>query len=352
MALLASGSWLLTSCSKPRAAQPSTESSTASAELLPASSTTSRLETAQASPAHVTQVTMHNVILIERPGFQLRVRWLRGQMHPTRRDVVPSFDQPASFVLNIQDGVVATKLAEISDTLNGGMLRGTPLSKVSLTAQGQQLKLAGTLHKGIPLPVEMISDLSAAPDGRIKLHVVKTRVLKLPVTGLLQSFHVKVGDLVGAKGAPGVQVIDDDLYIDPERMLPAPAIRGKLSDVHIGHKSGDLITVYGNARNEVAQVRQWRNFIRMLGGVVNFGKLTMTHTDLFLIDASDDEWFTFDLANYQEQLVNGNLQMTPEAGLRVFMPDIDKLPRTTANNRINLQWMKNRNLPPPADVVH
>jgi hypothetical protein len=294
---------------------------------------------------------MHNVILNERPGFQLRVRWLRAEMRPTRAGVVPSFDQPGSFFLNIQDGVIATKLAEISNTLNGGMLQGTPLSNIKLAAQGQQLKLTGTLHKAVPLPIEMISDLSAAPDGRIKLHVTKTRVLKLPVTGLLQSFHVKVGDLLGAKGAPGVQAIDDDLFIDPERMLPAPAIRGKLTDVHIGHKSGDLLTVFGNARNEVAQVRQWRNFIRLLGGAVNFGKLTMSHTDLFLIDASDDDWFTFDLAHYQAQLVNGKLQMTPEAGLRIFMPGIDKLPPNTANNRINIQWMKNRNIPPPADVV-
>ena len=296
-------------------------------------------------------MVMHNVILVERPGFQLRVRWLSGFMHPTRPNVVPSFDQPDSFVLDIKDGIVATKLSEISDVLNGGMLKDTPLSHVSLSSQGDQLKLNGTLRKGVPLPIEMLSDVGTSPDGHIKLHVVKMRVLKVPVTGLLQSFHVKVGDLVGAKGAEGVKVVDNDLYIDPKQMLPAPAIRGKLSDAHIGHRTGDLVTVFGDARNEVAQVRQWRNFIRLIGGSVNFGKLTMSHTDLFLIDASDDEWFIFDLANYQEQLVNSTLQLTPDAGLRVFMPDFDKVPRNTANNRINLQWMKNRNLPPPPDVA-
>ncbi len=295
---------------------------------------------------------MHNVILNERPGFQLRVRWLRGQMRPTRPNVIPSFDEPNSFVLNIQDGVVATKLDEISAVMNGGLLKATPLEKVSLAAQGKQLRMNGTLRKGLPLPIEMISDIGAAPDGRIRLHVVKMRLLKLPVTGLLQSFHLRVGDLMGAKGAEGVEVKDDDIYINPERILPAPAIHGKLTDAHIGSKSGDLITVFGEeARPEVQKVREWRNFIRLSGGTIIFGKLTMHHTDLFLIDTADDEWFTFDLMRYQEQLVNGRIQMTPEAGLRVFMPDIEKIPPTAANRAINIEWMKNRNIPPPAELA-
>jgi hypothetical protein len=77
----------------------------------------------------------------------------------------------------------------------------------------------------------------------------------------------------------------------------------------------------------------------------------MKHTDLFLIDSSQDEWFDFDLTRYQEQLVNSRIQMTPQAGLHIFMPDIQKIPSTASNRAINLQWMKNRNLPPPAEVT-
>ncbi|HUI82791.1 MAG TPA: hypothetical protein VL240_01125 [Candidatus Binatia bacterium] len=298
-----------------------------------------------------TKVLMHNVILNERPGFQLRVRWLRGEMRPTHPGITPSFDEPNSFVLDVEAGVVATNLSEISGILNGGLLKGTPLTNISLRDQGTQLKLNGTLHKGIPLPIEMISDVAAAPDGRIRLHVTKMRVLKLPVKGLLQSFHVKVGDLVGANGAEGVQVTNDDIFINPERILPAPAIHGRLTDAHLGSRTGDLITVFGDARPEANQVKQWRNFIRLYGGRLNLGRLTMGPADLFLIDASGDEWFGFDLTRYQEQLVNGRIQMTPQAGLLIFMPDIDKVPRTAANRRINVEWMKNRNIPPPAGVA-
>ncbi len=294
---------------------------------------------------------MHNVILNERPGLQLRVRWLRAEMHPARSGGIPSFDEPSSFVLNIQAGVIATSLADISGILNGGLLKGSPLENVSLAAQGERLKLNGTLHKGVPLPIEMISDVSASPEGRVRLHMVKLRVLKLPVKALVRSFHVNVADLIGAQGATNVKVQGDDIYIDPEQILPAPAIHGDLTDVHIGSKTGDLITVFGDAHPEVKEVKEWRNFIRLEGGTVNLGKLTMAQADIVLIDASQDDWFDFDLTRYEEQLVNGRIQMTPEAGLRIFMPDISKLPSTEANRRINVEWMKNRNLPPPPGLL-
>ncbi len=298
-----------------------------------------------------TTVLMHNVILYEPTGLMLRVRWLRGKMFPTQRGVIPSFDDPHSFVLDIQNGVIALNLADVATVLNKGMLKGSSLQNVSLAAQGKQLKLNGTLHKGIPLPIEMVSDLSATPDGRIHLHVAKLRVLKLPVKGLLKTLNVKLADVVNTKGSSGIELSgEDDIYLNPEQLLPAPHIRGKLTDVHIGNKDGDLVSVFGAARPEVNKVKEWRNFIRLSGGTVNFGKLTMAEADLFLIDNSADEWFNFDLTRYQEQLVNGRIQMTPQAGLRIFMPDINKIPPNAVNRAINLQWMKNRNIPPPADT--
>jgi hypothetical protein len=345
----------LPSCSKPKTPQePASQSKTSSNEKPAATSPhiTPAAEVAPGNPAtSQTKVLMHNVILDERPGLQLRVRWLRGEIRPTRVGTVPSFDEPSSFVLNIQSGIVATSLSDISGILNGGLLQGSPLEKVSLTADGDRLKLKGTLHKGISLPIEMVSEVSAAPDGRVRLHMVTLRVLKLPVKGLVHAFHINVQDLIGAKGATNVQVSGNDIYVDPEKILPAPAIRGKLTDAHIGSKTGDLVTIFGDGRPEANQFKQWRNFIRLYGGTISLGKLTMTQADIIMIDLSSDDWFSFDLTRYQEQLVNGRIQMTPQAGLRIFMPDIEKVPRTAQNQGIITEWMKNRNVPPPATLA-
>ncbi len=113
----------------------------------------------------------------------------------------------------------------------------------------------------------------------------------------------------------------------------------------------DFQQIYGNAQEDVARVEQWRNFIQLHGGTIDFGKLTMRHVDLMMVDLSQDAWFDLDLTNYQDQLVNGYTRMTPEAGLQIFMPSLEQIPADKKNHKISMEWMKHRNMPPPSDVT-
>ena len=110
----------------------------------------------------------------------------------------------------------------------------------------------------------------------------------------------------------------------------------------------DLEEVYGNAQEDVERFEQWRNFLRLNGGTIDFGKLTMHQVDLIMIDISKDPWFDLDLTNYQEQLVNGYTRMTPQAGLQIFMPDRRDI---KPNRNISIEWYKNRNVPPPRSLT-
>lgn len=292
---------------------------------------------------------MHNVLLDESTGLKMRVRWLRGEMQPTRAGIDPSFDDPNTFSLNIEDGVIGVSLSDLANVLNAGLLKGSPLQNVSITAYGKQMKVNGDLHKGISLPVEIISDVGVASNGQICFHIAKLDVLKIPVKGLLKTLRITPGDLIDPKQAKGVQVKGDDVIFDPEQIMPAPKKRGKLTNVHIA--GGNLVEVYGSAKPDVTRVKDWRNFIRLRGGTLDFGKLTMHNVDIVMIDISNDAWFKFDLAHYEEQLVNGYTHITPQAGLQIFMPDIDKIPPSKANRSISLQWVKNRNISPPAAAL-
>jgi hypothetical protein len=42
--------------------------------------------------------------------------------------------------------------------------------------------------------------------------------------------------------------------------------------------------------------------------------------------------------------------MTAQAGLEIFMPDLDELKPQHIPQSISKEWLKNRNLPPPPDV--
>jgi hypothetical protein len=300
------------------------------------------------SPA-ITAVYAHNLMLRKGPDFRIYVRWLRGNMVRSRRDVNPSFDDPESFLLEIKTGVIRTNIGDIGNFINAGDLKDSPLKNISLVADRDRIKLHGTLHKLVSMPIELLGNVAAAPDNRIQVHVTKLSVLKIPLKGLLGGLHVTVSDLFHPTRLPGIDVSGNDIFFDTLKLLPPPHIHGQLTKVRV--ISPDVEAVYGNAEEDVTRVEQWRNFLRLNDGTIDFGKLTMHHVDLTMIDLSNDAWFDLDLNNYQNQLVNGYTRMTPEAGLLIFMPDLDSLPKTRGGQDISMEWLKHRNLPPPPDIV-
>lgn len=291
-----------------------------------------------------TAVYVHNLMLRKGPDFRIYVPWLRGNMVRTRRDVNPTFDDPESFFLEIKTGVIRANIGDIGNFLNVGGVADSPLRNITLLADDDHIKLKGTLHKLISMPVELLGSVAATPDNRIQVHVTKLSILKIPLKGLLGGFQISVSDLFHPKGIPGIEVSGNDIFFDTLKLLPPPHIHGQLTKVRV--VTPDIEEVYGNAEEAVTRVEQWRNFLRLNDGTIDFGKLTMHHADLTMVDLSNDAWFDLDLNNYQNQLVNGYTRMTPEAGLQIFMPDLDNLPKNNGSRNISMEWLKHRNLPP------
>ena len=296
-----------------------------------------------------TAVYAHNLMLRKGPDFRIYVRWLRGDLVRTRQNVNPTFDDPESFRLDVKTGVIRANIGDIGNFLNAGGVANSPLRDITLLAEDDHIKLKGTLHKLISMPVELLGSVAATPDNRIQVHVTKLSVLKVPLKGLLGGLNIGVSDLFHPKGIPGIEVSGNDIFFDTLKLLPPPHIHGQLTKVRV--VTPDIEEVYGNAEEAVTRFEQWRNFLRLNDGTIDFGKLTMHHVDITMVDLSDDAWFDLDLNNYQNQLVNGYTRMTPEAGLQIFMPDLDNLPKNKGNQNISMEWLKHRNLPPPPEIT-
>ena len=146
----------------------------------------------------------------------------------TRHGVNPTFDDPESFNLEIKTGVVRANIGDIGNFLNAGGVANSPLKNITLLADGDQIKLKGTLHKLISFPVEVKGTIAAASDNRIQMHVTKINVLKIPFKGLLGGLHIEVSDLVNAKGIPGIQISGNDIFFDTLKLLPPPHIHGAI----------------------------------------------------------------------------------------------------------------------------
>jgi len=171
----------------------------------------SAVDTPSADDIAPTLVYARNLLLRKGPNFRIYIRWIRGQMVRTRRQVNPSFDDPESFILQIQKGVIHANIGDISNYLNASSPTNAPLKNISIQPEGYQLKLHGTIHKIVRLTIELVGTLSPTPDGRVQFHVTKLNVLKIPLKGLLGGFHVELADLVHASNIPGVQIVDNDI---------------------------------------------------------------------------------------------------------------------------------------------
>jgi hypothetical protein len=271
-----------------------------------------------------TQVEMKNVDFHVDESIVLHVKTLHGALVTTKRASPVSFDDKRSFLIQIDAGEVGISTSALSDLMNRYVFAydNAPHKNIQITAEGDRLKQRGTLHKGVDVPFEVEGTLEATPDGLIRLHTKSIHSAHLPVKGLLDLFGVKVARLVNVNEARGVKIEKDDFILYPDRLIPSPQIRGIVRAVRI---EGDrIIQTYGDSR-DVKPLSppepKAANYMYFRGGTLHFGKLTMTDSDLQIVDADPKDPFDFFLDRYNQQLVAGYSKNTPNYGLIVSMPD-------------------------------
>jgi hypothetical protein len=269
------------------------------------------------------EVQMRNVNLHLDQSIVLEIRDLQGQMIPTTGTKPVTLDDVTSFVTRIDSAEIALSARSLEDLLNRYVFAypGAPLKKIAITMEQGRLKQRGVMHKGIDLPFEVEGKLDVTVDGEIRFHVDKVSSAHIPFKGLMHLFREDLSKIINLERERGVTLVGDDILLNPSRMLPPPRIEGRVTAVRI---EGDRIVQAFRFRNTKALVPPYRarNYIYHKGGVLRFGKLTMTDADLEVIDQSPSTPFDFSLPDYNRQLVAGYSKNTPTNGLLVFMPDL------------------------------
>src|SRR6476660_5311216 len=125
---------------------------------------------------------MRNVHFVVDPQVILEVRELHGRLAPTRKGAIPIFDDPKSFRIEIDRATTALSTASLGALLNRYTFNypGAPLKNIEVSVHDGKLRQKGTLHKGADVPFEMDGELSALPDGRLKVHPTALKVAGLP----------------------------------------------------------------------------------------------------------------------------------------------------------------------------
>jgi hypothetical protein len=277
---------------------------------------------------------MKDVLLHVDDGIVLQVDRLRGEMISTRPGKPPVFDDQRSYTLRVSGGEMGMDMASLTALMNRHIFayEGAPLDDITVEVDGTRLKQKGKLHKGITMPFTLEATVSASSDGRIRMHTESVKALGIPAKKLMEIFGLSVDDVVKIKERRGVEIVDDDILIEPGRVLPPPEMQGRLSRVEVVGQMLRL-TFSTPGRDVRAPLTppdaKAAHYVYFSGGEIRFGKLLMHDADLQLIDADEKDPFDFFPARYVTQLVAGYSKNTPSGGLRTFMPDFGDITPST-----------------------
>jgi hypothetical protein len=273
------------------------------------------------------EVEMRNVDLHLTPHIGVHIRHLRGRFVAVGSHQAPSLDDPRSYRITVDTGEVAVDLASLNALMSRALGEGgSNVRNVQISIDEGGLRQKGVVKRGISVPFDVKASVATAPDGRIRIRSESVKGFGLPVNPLLKAFGIEMDDLLRVEPGRGVRVEGNDLLLDPSRLLPPPAMDGKITAVRIERDM--LVQSFGSGERQPMSPRATaKNYIYWRGGRLAFGKLTMTETDLELVDLDPRDPFDFSVDHWNEQLVAGYSKMTAERGLKAHMADYNDLPR-------------------------
>jgi len=281
--------------------------------------------TVEASKPSV-EVDMRNVDLHITPQIELQVRHLRGRFVAVGARTAPYLDDPSSYTVAVDTGEVAVDLPSLNAIVNRALERArSNVRRVEISVDDTgQIRQKGVVKKGINVPFDMKASVGVTPDGLIRIHTESVKGFGVPVNPLLKVLRVKTDDLIRVDPGHGIRVEGNDLLLDVSQLLPPPGFHGRLTAVRVDR--GALIQVFGSgAARPISPAATAKNHIYWRGGQLAFGKLTMTDTDLELVDEDPQDSFDFSVDRWNEQLVAGYSKTTADRGLRAHMPDYNYL---------------------------
>jgi hypothetical protein len=284
-----------------------------------------------ADPARVrTRVSMRRVDFYVDTQVVLHIRHLDGTMRSKEGGPVV-FDDKNSFIITIDTAEVGMTGADLSALLNKYVFgyKGSPLSHLHLRTEGDHVVQTGRMHKGITISFEITAMIDVTPEGLLRLHPIKTKIMGMNGEKLMKFLGLSLEKILDLSGATGATVHGNDIFLDPRKIIPPPEIEGRVVSVRVD--GDEMVQAFGKmephepVRALVPPDTKAPNYMFYKGGTLRFGRLLMLDAEMQIVDLDPEEVFKFDLSRYNAQLVAGYERTLADGGLEVWMRDVDKL---------------------------
>jgi hypothetical protein len=277
-----------------------------------------------------TRVSMRRVNFYVDSEVVLHIHHLDGTMRSKNGGPV-IFDDKSSFTITLDTAEVGMTGDDLTALLNKYVFgyKGSPLSHLHLRTEGDHVVQTGRMHKLATISFEITATMDVTPEGLIRIHPTKTKILGMNGEKLMKFLGLSLEKLLDLRGARGATVRGNDILLDAAKILPPPAIEGRVVSVRVD--GDEVVQTFGKTEPHaplptlVPPDTKVRNYMYYKGGTLRFGRLLMLDAEMQITDLDPEEVFRFDLSRYNAQLVAGYERTLADGGLEVWMRDVDRL---------------------------
>jgi hypothetical protein len=280
------------------------------------------------------RVVMKNVRYRVGPKLAIDVPALDGVKVPMQAGAPIVMDDPTQWSMIIQNGTFSLDAENVASLMNNYVLNypDPPLKNLTAFLSNGRLGMKGTMKKGIDIPFEMEGTPRALANGKIELVPDRIVAAGLPSQGLMKLIGLEMDKMVQVREGRGLAIEGNSIIMDPTKMLPPPAISGKVTNVTVAPDARDgvmkmQINFGGGAqavRDEKLPSPNAPNYIHILGGNVRFVNTFSIFTNLQIVDADPTDLFDFYLAEYGVQMQAGLIVLSPQGWTSSIQPDYTK----------------------------
>src|SRR5688572_7345488 len=276
------------------------------------------------------EVEMSNVNLHMTADITLHVRHLRARFEPVAPRGVAYLDDKTSYTVAVDSGVISIDLASLNALMSQTLADDrSNIDKLTISVDEKgDLRQKGVIDKAVNIPFNVKAGIEATPDGKLRVFTKSVTGFGVPMKPLMKMFSLEMDDLLKVKPGRGVVVRDNDLILDPSLLLPAPSMRGTVTNARI--EGNAIVQTFGTGVvRHLSPPPVAKNYIYWRGGSLSFGKLTMTASDLELVDNDPKDAFDFSVEHWNEQLVAGYSKTTSARGLKAHVPDYNDVKKVS-----------------------
>lgn len=242
-----------------------------------------------------------------------------------RQDASKPFNpaDKAAYAIGLRHARARLEPASLEALLNGYVFgdKEAPLKDLKIGMKNGKLTLAGKLKKGIWLGFEMEGDVSATPDGRVRMVPGVIKSMGIRVDDLMKLVGLDLARLLKARQEKGVVIEGNEIVLDPAKMFPPPKLVGPVVGVKIENGLLALAFRDGAPRPLPAMPVKAPNWIALWGGSVSVNAVVAHDAKIQLVDANPADPFVYALDFYRESLEGGLVVAATDGHLLAYLPD-------------------------------